>query len=146
MFGAAVVFIVTMLLLMNTGGFGYQGPEATLGCTYDDERDRLEITVADGQFEKAETVAMWVIDDDGPVTLRSGGETARGVWTHSPDVADVADLPLETGDRVVVPNVSDPDGTRVLWVKRGDGSVFIVLNADDGSGGNCATGDVPPAG
>lgn len=145
MFGAAVVFIVTMLLLMNTGGYLDQSPDVTLGCTYDGDQNRLGVSVVDSRIGETETTAMWVLDGDGPVELRSGGETARGVWVHSPDVADVADLPLETGARIVVPNVPDPSKLKVLWVSQDTGNVFPVLEADDGSGGDCDTGDVPPA-
>jgi hypothetical protein len=141
-FGATIVFIITMLIMVNTGGFVYQGPDATLGCTYDNKQNRLGISVVEGQIDESETMAVWVIGQDGPVEIRSGSKTARGLWVHVPDVADLADLPLGTDAQVVVPDVSEPEDITVLWVAQKDGNAHIVLNAGDGSRGNCDTGEV----
>ncbi len=80
-FGAVLVFVITMSITMNTGGFVYRGPDATLGCTYDSDQNRLGVSVVSGGLGQAETTAVWVVDRDGPVELRNGGEAVRNCTT-----------------------------------------------------------------
>jgi hypothetical protein len=141
-FGVSIIFIIFILLSMNISAPVNQGPNARLDCTYDTEEDKLQISVTEGQFEQARTAALWVVGQGGPVEIKRGSKAANGVWVHDADVADLADLPLGTDAQFVVPDVSEPEDITVLWVAQKDGNVHIVLNAGDGSRGNCDTGEV----